>query len=208
MTSWVSSRVSKRLSRSVISRREGEYTSIMKLTGLMVLLLVFTGCQSAIPNRDPVGEVFPSVVGASLEKERTELPGAFAGEPAILLVGYKQGAQFDLDRWLMGLIDADVSVPIVEIPTIPGLVPTWISGWIDDGMRSGIPREDWASVVTLYGAAAKPVARLTGTESGRRARVIVLDANGTVIWFDDAGYSVRKALAIRALLDDGKGSGA
>lgn len=176
--------------------------------GLVAATLGVNGCSTTIPNRDPTGERFPAVVGQSLEKERTEMPGAFAGRPAVLLVGYEQGTQFDLDRWLMGLMQAGVDARLVEVPTIPGLVPTIASGWIDDGMRSGIPREDWGSVVTLYGGAARPVAELTGNEHGRRARVIVLDAEGSIVWFDDAGYSARKALGVAELvatLADGPG---
>lgn len=163
---------------------------------------LLTGCSSTIDNRDPTGQPFPSVVGKSLEKERTELPEALAGEPAVVLVGYKQGAQFDIDRWLIGLIQADVDAQLLEVPTIPGLSATVASRWIDDGMRSGIPEEDWGSVVTLYGGAARPVAELTGTRNGRLARVLVLDADGMIVWFDDEGFSPRKAVEVADLVAD------
>lgn len=169
------------------------------ITGTAALLAGFgfaPGCAASSVNRDPTGEPFPAVVGESLEKERQELPSAWAGEPVVLLIGYEQKTQFDIDRWLMGLIQSGVDATIVEIPTIPGLLPSMASGWIDDGMRSGIPEEDWGAVVTLYGSAAKPVADLTGTEHGRKTRVVVLDADGTVVWFDDDGYSVRKAMEV------------
>ena len=163
-------------------------------------MLSLNGCSTTYPNRDPVGEAFPSVEGRSLEKVETRLPESLAGRPAVLLVGYRQNTQFDIDRWLMGLLQAGVGTAsdaaLLEIPTIPGLVPTMASGWIDDGMRSGIPREDWAAVVTLYGSAAAPVAEMTGTENGRLARVLVLDPSGLVVWFDDEGYSARKAMAV------------
>ncbi len=155
----------------------------------------------SIENRSPLGETFPSVTGKSLEKETVDLPEDLAGRPAILLVGYKQGAQFDIDRWLMGLIQAEVSVPIYEIPTIPGLVPTPVSKWIDDGMRSGIPEEDWGAVVTLYRGQARPVAELTGTKKGRLTRVLVLDDRGEIVWFSDRGYSARQALEVAALAE-------
>ncbi len=166
------------------------------------------GCSTTYPNRDPVGEAFPSVDGESLEKIETRLPESLAGKPAVLLIGYKQKTQFDIDRWLMGLLQAGIGIGgaqgidahLLEVPTIPGLVPTMASGWIDDGMRSGIPREDWASVVTLYGGAAEPVVEMTGNENGRLARVVVLDADGTVVWFDDEGYSARKAMAVADLV--------
>ncbi len=158
------------------------------------------GCASSIPRRDPTGEVFPSVVGESLEKERIEVPEAFAGEPVVIFVGYRQSTQFDIDRWMLGMLMADADVRLVELPTIPGLITGLASGWIDDGMRSGIPPEDWSAVVTLYGNAASPVARFTGTRGGRNARVLLLDQKGAVVWYHDEGYSPREATElIRAL---------
>lgn len=160
------------------------------------LFLLRDDSPPAIPNQNPVGQTFPSVVGQSLEEKRTELPAALAGQAAILLIGYEQEAQFDIDRWLLGLLQTEISAQIVEIPTIPGLVPSLISRWIDEGMRSGIPEEDWGSVVTLYGDSARPVAELTGTERGRLARVLVLNSVGEIVWFDDKGYSASKALSV------------
>jgi hypothetical protein len=187
---------------SPTSQRRRVGARLLPLALLIVVPLAFLskGCTSTLPNRNPVGESFPIVSGESLEKEKLEIPSAFAGEPAILLVGYLQGTQFDIDRWIMGLLQADVSARIVEIPTLPGLATSLASGWIDDGMRSGIPKEDWGAVVTLYGDSASPVAKLTGTESGRRARVIVLDPSGEIVWFDDEGYSATKAMAVAELV--------
>jgi hypothetical protein len=177
---------------------------------LLILLLPLLGaasaCSGPIPNRNPVGDAFPAVVGESLQKEAVAFPEAVAGEVAVLLVGYKQNTQFDIDRWLMGLLQAGVDARIYELPTIPGLVPTIISGWIDNGMRSGIPEDDWGVVVTFYGDAAKPIAALTGTENGRNARVIVLDRAGQVAWFSDQGYSPRLALELNAVVSQLAGS--
>ena len=106
------------------------------------------GCSSPIPRRDPTGEVFPSVMGESLEGVKIAIPEDFAGAPVLLIVGYKQNSQFDIDRWLLGLVQAEVDVAIREVPTIAGLVPGMIGGWIDSGMRRGIPKEDWGAVVT------------------------------------------------------------
>jgi hypothetical protein len=72
-------------------------------------------------------------------------------------------------------------------------------------MRSGIPSEDWASVVTVYGSPAREVVALTGNENGRNMRVLLLDHGGVVRWFHDRGYSAGKMLeldaAARALVD-------
>jgi hypothetical protein len=158
----------------------------------------FASCSSAIPRRDPLGETLPSVVGQSLEERAVALPDALAGAPAVLLIGYKQNAQFDLDRWILGMLQAGTPVRFLEVPTIPGLVPGMISGTIDDGMRSGIPDEDWGVVVTLYGDDAARIAEWTGTADGLNGRIVLLDADGVARWFHDRGYSAGKVLELDA----------
>ncbi len=191
------------MSSPTIRKRRFSPRIITGAAAIIAVCAVFLskGCAVTYDNRNPVSEPFPSVVGKSLEKEDVRLPQDLAGAPAVLLVGYVQRTQFDIDRWLMGLIQADVRAKILEIPTIPGLVPTMISGWIDDGMRSGIPEEDWAVVVTLYGKSAKPVAKFTGNQRGANARVLVLDANGEVVWFSDRGYSATQALEVKRVTE-------
>lgn len=186
---------------SLLAARDSSSLSVRWLASATALALAcaIAGCSSTATRRDPTGESFPAVVGQSLRQETVELPKAYAGGASVFLIGYEQRAQFDLDRWLMGLIQAEVAAQIVEVPTMPGLLPSIASSWIDEGMRAGIPEEDWGAVVTLYGAAAEPVAALTGTESGQNARVLVLDRAGKVVWFDDNGYSAKKALAIASL---------
>ena len=160
-------------------------------------------CTSPIPNRVPVGETFPTVAGEGLDGVSWTLPADLDGEPAVLLLGYVMKTQFDLDRWLLGLLQAEVPARILELPTIKGLIPGLIAGTIDEGMRSGIPPEDWAVVVTVYGSDAKRLVELTGNEGPRNTRVVLVDGTGTIRWFHDRGYSAGKLLeldaAVRAL---------
>ena len=175
--------------------------NVLHALWLSTVAMALAGCGSTLPNRDPTGELFPTVTGQSLDEQTVTLPDDLNGEPSVLIVGYTQNAQFDIDRWLLGMLQAELSLRILEVPTIPGALASMASGFIDDGMRSGIPREDWKVVVTLYGGAAKPVAKLTGTENGNSARVLVLDADGRIVWFHDAGYSAREMIELLELAD-------
>ncbi len=171
-------------------------------TGLLrqaCLAALLSGCASTYPRRDPQGQAFPTVRGESLAGTSVTLPADLAGAPAVLLVGYERQTQLDLDRWLLGIHDAGLPVRIYELPTIPGLVPDLISARIDEGMRRGIPREDWASVVTVYGD-AKTLAAFTGNENNVPGRVLLVDRAGTVVFFHDAGYSVRSLVRLREAL--------
>ena len=173
------------------------------LLALAALLLAGGGmlvsCQSStIANRSPIGERFPSVTAESLDGTEHQLPDELSGEPAVLLLGYVQNAQFDADRWLIGLLQAQTPVKIFEVPTIPGLMVSFFGSRIDQGMREGIPSEDWGAVVTVYGEQGEAIVELTGNESPRNIRVLLLDAEGKIVWMHDRGFSAGKLLELDA----------
>jgi len=165
----------------------------------LLLIALLVACSAHHPRRNPTGESFPDVQGTSLEGRAYDLPTDLRGATALLLVGFEQEAQFDIDRWLLGLRQAHVPVRVYELPTIRGLVPRALSRKIDGGMRSGIPREDWEAVITVYGDADK-IGRFTGTENGVTARVLLLDASGDVRFFHDQGYSVTAVLTLKEIV--------
>lgn len=154
------------------------------------LLALMIGCASKVPNRVPVGETFPAIQAKGLDQKAWNLPADLSGKPAVILVGYKMDSQFDIDRWLNGLTMFKTPVKVIELPTIDAPAPKLYKGYIDEGMRKGIPEADWGSVVTVYGD-SKSVVRFTGNESPRNARVVLLDGSGRVVWFQDHGYSAR-----------------
>lgn len=164
------------------------------------ILMALAACSSPTPNRPPdASEAFPQVSGRSLEEQVVRVPEDFAGSCVVVLVGFVQDAQFDIDRWLLGLAQLETPVQIVELPTIEGMLPGLFAGRIADGMRSGIPREDWPMVVTLYGDDADRLIERFGNERPRSARVFVLDAEGRIVWFHDRGFGPRFVLEIDQL---------
>lgn len=163
---------------------------------VLALLATVVSCSTVYPRRNPRGETFPGVRGESLDGKAYSIPEDFRGQKTLLLIGYEMESQFDLDRWILGLHDAKISLPVYEVPTIPGLVPGLFAKRINDGMRSGIPSEDWAIVVTVY-EDGKKIARFLGNESGRTARVVLLDQDGKVLFFHDRGFSLRSLLDLK-----------
>ena len=180
------------------------------LIGLPVALLVggilfVPGCGSTIPNRNPTGEAFPAVSGRDLDDVSIELPSALAEAHAVVMVGYVQGTQFDIDRWMLGMVQSESTLRLVEVPAVGGWFPDmFLQPTIDDGMRSGIPAESWSSVVTLYGDEADKLREFTGTERPRNARIMLLDSEGLVIWFWDQGYSPTRLVEMLKTASDPK----
>lgn len=135
-----------------------------------------------------------------MQGEKVAIPEKFEGKNTLLLVGYVQRAQFDIDRWILGALQADINVEIVEVPTISGMLPQMVQGFIDNGMRSGIPKSDWGSVVTVYEDASKIIAAL-GNERPQSAYAVLLDRQGRIVWTSNIGYSAAQILELKKLVD-------
>ncbi|TWX52979.1 hypothetical protein [Colwellia hornerae] len=161
----------------------------MRIFLFILFISLASGCSTKYANQSVTGKAFPSVTGQTLEENTVNIPADFNKEFTLLLVGYKQNSQFDIDRWLIGLDMTETKVDVYEIPTIQGLFPQMFSTFIDNGMRAGIPKPLWKGVITVYEDGDK-VQAFTGNESPNNARVLLLDKNGIIIYFYDDGFSV------------------
>ncbi len=143
-----------------------------------------------------VGRMFPSVAGRSLAGESVRIPEAFAGAPVVLLVAYRRGTQPDTDRWIEMQRRDLPAVRFLELPTIPNIVWRPLAGWIDSGMRRGVPQAMWPNVVTLYEEGGV-VRGFLGDAGGLTTHVVLLDAAGRVAWFHTGGYGPEAAAGLR-----------
>lgn len=178
------------------------------LTKIYKLLIIFTfsstlfACTSYdYPGDIQLGETIMSFQGESLEGDVVSFPVDLAGKSNVLLFGYVQDSQFDIDRWLIGLDMLEVSSPVYEIPTIKGMLPRMFSSVIDNGMRKGIPKELWKGVVTVYDDGDK-VQAYTGNKDPNNARVVVIDEAGIVVYFYNRGFSVSALKDVKSKLSE------
>lgn len=153
----------------------------------------------------PVGRTFPSVSGTALSGRRVRLPHDLFGTPALLLVAYRRGAQADVDQWAEFARREAPAVNVLELPVIPALIWRPLQGWIDGGMRGGVPRPQWSKVITVYedGAALRD---FVGDRGAAVAHAVLLDAGGTMRALEAEGFSdaagARIMAAVAALARD------
>jgi len=97
---------------------------------------------------------FPTITAENLGREKVTLPTDLAGNPALILVAYKQKQQTNVNTWLDRIDEIERAIPgvqIIETPTISSGKWGWMAGFIDNGMRSGIPDpQARARTITLY----------------------------------------------------------
>lgn len=96
---------------------------------------------------------FPHVEGSSLSGTTHRLPETLDGDRNLLLIAFKQAQQSDVDTWVPVAEQLAEELPdfrAYELPVISQMYRP-VSGFIDGGMRGGIPdpqvRE---ATITLY----------------------------------------------------------
>jgi hypothetical protein len=176
-------------------------TKYIRLSAILIFSALLTACSTHYPNQNIEGQNFPAIQGESLEKNSVSIPNDFLGKPALLLIGYKQNSQFDIDRWLIALDMTETVVDAYEIPTIQGMFPKMFSTFIDNGMRAGIPKPLWKGVITVYDDGEK-IQEYTGNHNPNNTRVVLLDKNGRVVYFYDAGFAVSALNDLRDVLTE------
>jgi hypothetical protein len=167
----------------------------MKYLVLSVACLCFGLSFTRAAAPAPVGLTLPTVAGHALSGARVAFPDDLAGRPAVLLVAYRRGTQSDVDRWTAYLEAKAPRLVRYEVPTISSGVWRPLAGWIDSGMRSGVPKAAWSSVVTLYDDASK-LRDFLGDYGGYTTHVVLLDKTGKVAWFSAGGFNDRAAASL------------
>ena len=96
---------------------------------------------------------FPHVEGSSLSGTPHRLPGTLTGEINLLLIAFRQWQQSDVDTWVPLADTLASEIPgfsAFELPVISQVYRP-VSGFIDGGMRGGIPDLDVRdATITLY----------------------------------------------------------
>ena len=146
---------------------------------------------------DIIGRRFPSVAGRALSGEVVRFPEDLAGAPALLLCAYRRGTQEDVDHWAAFAGQRLPDLGVYELPIISSRVWRPLQGWIDGGMRGGVPPGLWTHVVTLYDDGTR-ARTFVGDGGGWRTQVVLLDAAGVVTFTDSGGFSEEAAERLAA----------
>jgi hypothetical protein len=164
--------------------------------GLMLIAAHAMGDRDALPT-------FPKTPGKDLNGRELALPDDFAGRVNLVFIAFEMRQQQEVDTWkslAQGMRKAHPDLQVYELPTISrgyGL----IRGFIDGGMRSGIPDNDTrASTVTLY-LDVPAFARALGIESRKTITVLLVRPSGEILARTTGSYSPEAATPLAAALE-------
>ncbi len=153
---------------------------IVKYFTLLTMALCVSACGQT--QSSSVMATFPTIPAQTLSRQDVVFPDVLQGKYGFIAVAFKQKAQSQIDTWYALYQDSLQSRGVVfyEIPMISG---SWnlVSGWIDNGMRSGIPAEKHPYVATYYGPLEDHQARL-GVDNDQLAYVYLIDPEGKILF--------------------------
>ncbi len=154
------------------------------------------------------GKNFPKIKGESLSGKEVVLPDDAVGEMVLVTVAFKRDSQGMVDSWINYFEKLCEGKKAYELPVIESSFWKVFSGFIDRGMKSGIPEEKHDSVITHYGDVSEFKRKLK-IEDENLGYVFLLDRDGRIIFkgegrADEKGKEefLEKVKMVCALEDD------
>ncbi len=118
---------------------------------------------------------------SSLYTPSYPVPGGAEGEVILVTVAFERDVQEMVDSWIHYFEELCEGKKAYELPVIEGSFWKVFSGFIDRGMKSGIPQEKQDSVVTYYGDASDFKEKLE-IEDKSLGYVFLLDEDGRIMF--------------------------
>jgi hypothetical protein len=158
--------------------------------------------QSSTPKRDVLlGKIFPELKAQTLSKQAVVFPKDGLGKPTILCLVFDRPAQVLVDTWTVPILKKypNQTVNYYEIPMIKG---AWgiMSGFIDNGMRGGVPKELHGNVATYYGSLSSYKTDLI-LEDKNSCYLFLLDKTGVIQYVTESSADADKLAALYAAIE-------
>jgi hypothetical protein len=145
-------------------------------------------------------QIMPPIKASTLSKKPVNWPSQLPAERTVIIIGFSQKQQPDIDTWINGLKLKEPGAPAwFEVPLInnPGGIVRW---FIDSGMRRGIPSAyDQDHVVTVY-TNKKALMRTMGLPNEATIYTLVVSRSGAILARVSGNYSLGGAAQIAKAL--------
>lgn len=127
---------------------------------------------------------FPPLVSETLNEDRVDLPVDFQGMVNLLLIAFERDQQAQINSWLSPAALMADDFPGFDYYELPVLGRGWrlLQGWIDSGMRSGIPDPaQRARTISIYSSKTDFMEALH-LEADDRIYALLIDESHCVVW--------------------------
>ncbi len=123
------------------------------ITAVFLSIIIIQQAVAQHPDKLKSGDLFPEIKGELLSSKAITLPDHCKGKVSVLIIAFKRGTQNQIDTWtqpLMKEFSICSDFRFIEVPMISNFY-SWLSHYIDNGMRGGIAEPMHKNVMTYYG---------------------------------------------------------
>jgi hypothetical protein len=150
---------------------------------------------------------FPNIAARDLERTDYTLPDDLPGSWRLVLMPFKRWQQIVVGAWidaLAPLMDAHPELTVWEVPTLSSAW-TPARGYVDGGMRAGIPDVDVRRHTLTAYTPLNQIAKALAIPGFDEVQVFLLDSTGEIVWRSAGEPDPQKAIALAdALVADGE----
>jgi predicted transcriptional regulator len=144
-------------------------------------------------------DAFPRITGQTFGERAVVLPDAFKGKPTILVITFTRAAQEQARAWTDKLKQKSIGAPTYQVLELED-VPRLVRGFVRGSIRRGIPKESQDSFVLLF-EGEDALKKSVGFQAENDAYVLLLDANGNVVWREHGAVDEGKVSKLRKQLE-------
>ncbi|WP_421920133.1 hypothetical protein [Marinifilum sp.] len=155
------------------------------LISVLILMVFINKLSAQTTKKLDVGDHFPTIEGELLSSKKISLPEHCKGKISLLIVAFKRGTQAQIDTWTKAILQEfgmQEEFRFIEIPMISNFY-SWISNYIDNGMRKGIVQSMHQNVMTYYGP-LDDYYKYFGVDDKKQCYVFLLDRKGKIRFID------------------------
>ncbi len=146
---------------------------------------------------------FPLIIASDLEGRRYELPDELPSGPRVLVVAFQRWHQILVNGWQPGLERIVASRPDATLWEVPALSRLYAAArpYIDGGMRSGIPDPGARQHTLTTYTDLRAFTTALDLPSLETIYVLLLDAQGEVVWLGGGEVDDRQLAQLGARLE-------
>jgi ATP10 protein len=148
-----------------------------------------------------IGTAFPEIKAQTLSKKDIVFPTDLAGKPTIICIAFEGSAQPLVDTWATPVLAKypNQEVNYCEIPMIASGYK-FVRGFIDGGMRGGVPKNLHNNVATYYGSLSSYKTNLM-MDKKDSCYLFLLDKSGAIQYLSEGVSDADKLNKMYAVIE-------
>lgn len=149
-----------------------------------------------------VGTKFPELTATTLADRAITFPTDLESKASIIIIAMERNTQKLVDTWTPFILEnygKNEEVSFYEVPMISGWY-SWMSGFIDGGMRSGIDQSFHDNTATFYGDRSRYIKQLNMKDKSD-CYIFILDETGTIRYNSSGNMTDEKQKQLSEIMD-------